>query len=349
MSHFTVLVIGDNIETQLQPFHEFECTGTSDQYVQDIDETEEKREELKTETRTVIKLASGELVSAYDERWYRPTRPGEESSGGRYGKVRDLPAGVVEVEAPFESVEAWADYHGHKLVKAGETPDTDDEHKFGYVMLDEAGGIAKAVRRTNPNRKWDWWQLGGRWSGFLKLKPGAAGTIGRRGLMGSHANDGPGYADQARKGDIDFAGMRDAAGIKAGQTWDRARAGLAPDAEWITWEQMRETIHKCDIDAARKAYNDQPAVAAIHKALDSFYTQADDFLVSRDTYVQQARDGAISTYAMVKDSQWFAKGRMGWWGLSDDKLAQDEWNRQVTAALDALPEDTLLSIVDCHI
>ncbi len=27
MSHFTVLVVGDNVEEQLAPFHEFECTG----------------------------------------------------------------------------------------------------------------------------------------------------------------------------------------------------------------------------------------------------------------------------------------------------------------------------------
>lgn len=27
-------------------------------------------------------------------------------------------------------------------------------------------------RITNPNAKWDWWTIGGRWSGLLKLKPG---------------------------------------------------------------------------------------------------------------------------------------------------------------------------------
>jgi hypothetical protein len=39
MSHFAVLVIGDNPEAQLAPYHEFECTGKNDQYVQDLDET----------------------------------------------------------------------------------------------------------------------------------------------------------------------------------------------------------------------------------------------------------------------------------------------------------------------
>lgn len=41
MSHFSVMVIGPNVEAQLAPYHEFECTGKSDQYVQNVDETAE--------------------------------------------------------------------------------------------------------------------------------------------------------------------------------------------------------------------------------------------------------------------------------------------------------------------
>ena len=37
MSHFTVLVIGDDVEKQLQPYHEYECTGVKDEYVKWID------------------------------------------------------------------------------------------------------------------------------------------------------------------------------------------------------------------------------------------------------------------------------------------------------------------------
>lgn len=296
MSHFTVLVIGDDHEKQLQPFHEFECTGTDDQYVIDKDVTAEC------------------LENADD----------------------DDPMGL-----------GWFGLD-ERTVSDESQIDKSDQHKYGYAIVKD-GKLVKAVKRTNPNKTWDWWQVGGRWSGYLKLKPGADGAIGERGLMGSHANDGPGYADQAKKGDIDFAGMRDAAGEKAGALWDKARASLAPDAEWITWEQMRETIHKGDIDAARKAYNEQPAVAAINRSIDTFYNRPDSFLVSREVYVQQARDGAISTYAAVKDSQWFAKGRMGWWACSDDKMTQEEWNRELTAMLDTLPDDTLLTVVDCHI
>lgn len=348
MSHFTVLVIGDDIEAQLQPFHEFECTGTSDQYVQDIDETEEKREELKTETRAVVRLASGELVSAYDDRWYRPALPGDEYSGGRFGMVRELPAGVVEFEAPFESVEAWADYHGHKLVKAGETPDINGEHKYGYVLLDEAGGIAKAVRRTNPNRKWDWWQLGGRWSGFFHLKPGAIGTVGRRGLMGSCSNTGAGFADQARKGDIDFEAKRAKHGADAAALWDKAHA-LTGGQSWESWESVRTRMS--NIDEARNFYHSQPAIKALKEGdRDAFGWELDDSLSGpRDAFIAAARDQAITTWAVLHRGEWSEKGCMGWFGMSSGDMRQSEWNRLFNELVDGLPDDTLLSVVDCHI
>lgn len=49
MSHFPVIVVIPERPTQeslaaaLQPYHEFECTGTDDQYVQTIDVTAERR------------------------------------------------------------------------------------------------------------------------------------------------------------------------------------------------------------------------------------------------------------------------------------------------------------------
>ena len=36
MSHFAVLVIGPDPERQLAPYHEFECTGMDDEYVDNV-------------------------------------------------------------------------------------------------------------------------------------------------------------------------------------------------------------------------------------------------------------------------------------------------------------------------
>lgn len=284
MSHFAVMVIGAEVEKQLAPFHEFECTGTNDEYVQDVDVTEEVQADI-------------------DEHGL------EEGLGYSY----DLEDRIVSDEADL---------------------DLNDVHTYGYAIVKD-GKLVKAVKRTNPNKKWDWWVIGGRWSNRFLLKDGKR-------------------ANQAAKGAIDFAGMRDEAGSKAAARWDKAAAGkvaagLAETTTWDSWKTVRER-NKDNIDAARTEYHEQPAKKAISEAFkDNFSLEVDQFLTPRDQYIQQARDGAAVFYAFVQDGQWVAKGEMGWFGMSDDQIKQGDWNRKVSELLDSLPDDTLISIVDCHI
>ena len=68
MSHFTVLVIGENPEKQLAPYHEYECTDRADEYVQDVDITEESRKDYESHTSTRLRrLADGSLHSFFNE------------------------------------------------------------------------------------------------------------------------------------------------------------------------------------------------------------------------------------------------------------------------------------------
>src|SRR5579871_1381527 len=61
MSHFSVLVIGPNVEEQLAPYHEFECTGDDNQYVIDEDQTEEARDTYNKRTTTRYRDPEGNL------------------------------------------------------------------------------------------------------------------------------------------------------------------------------------------------------------------------------------------------------------------------------------------------
>lgn len=58
----------------------------------------------------------------------------------------------------------------------------------------------------NPQSKWDWWVVGGRWTGIYKLLPDATGIVGNTGTFGDAAPEG--HADVARKGDIDVENCR---------------------------------------------------------------------------------------------------------------------------------------------
>lgn len=298
MSHFTVMVFGDDIEEQLQPFHEFECTGINDQYVIDEDVTEEIQERIDED---------GDMDDAL----------------GWYG----LEDKIVEDESEVDTV-------------GDECP-----HKYGYAIVKD-GVLIKAVNRTNPNRQWDWYQIGGRWSGFLKLKEGAEGENGERSWTNSGRDISADRCDSAIKRDIDIEGMRDDAGNDAGNEWDKIH-NVVGDTTWESWDSVRGRIS--NIDEARDFYNGQTALELIRKAEIFYWSGLDDFLVSREEYVSQARSKAISTFAVLKDGVWYEKGDMGWWGCVSDEKDQGDWDAEVGRLIDSVSDDTRITIVDCHI
>jgi hypothetical protein len=412
MSHFTVLVVGPNVDEQLAPYHEFECTGTDDQYVQDIDRTEEALAEYAQKTTTAYQAPTGKYYSRFTNkgnwnmRFFRKANETELAEIGSNkdgflgvndrGNLKDerafftkyssdysvktvyvqrIPKGWKEVEAPvsaFEPITHWIEgWYGHKVVKFGKKPDLAKEHKYGYVLLNADGTIAKVVDRTNPNKKWDGYQVGGRWNGFFKLKPQAigAGVVGNPGLNSTNADyEHPG-SDRADGGvmlkEIDLEGMRQEAEERAAKAYDAISAVTASIGgnTWTPWSDVLKKfgildedeaedseIEEGGIEAARLFYHDQAAVKALRSdKITRDYWEIDNFLVSREEYLKSARAGAIATFAVLKDGQWFERGTMGWWGCVADEKNENDWNSQFSALIDSLPEDTLLTVVDCHI
>jgi hypothetical protein len=354
MSHFTVLVLGDDPEKQLAPYHEFECTGT-DEFIQDIDITEERRAEYEADTCERLKAPDGSLHSFFDNdgNW-RPefSKADPDAAAWDKGRRREyIPHGYTKVTVSTKDVESFANYiegySGQRTVSFGEQPDLDGEHKYGYVLLDAEGNVTKAIDRTNPNKKWDCYQLGGRWTGFFTLKPGSRGKPGKPGLMTEEAPAGK--ADAARWSDIDFTAMRDEAERKARVRYKKFFTLLGDNPVPQTFEAMRKA-HPDSIDNARTAFWAQSGIETVKKD-DEFSWDLDpaEFSVSEDQHAEKARERALSTFALVKDGQWFEKGSMGWWGCVANEKEQDQWNREFSKFLDSVNSNTLLSVYDCHI
>jgi hypothetical protein len=313
MSHFTVLVVGDNVEEQLQPYHEYECTGMNDQYVQNIDQTEEVQEQID--------------------------KDGLEEGLAYFGLEDRIVSTEEEVEIEGEG-----------------------QHRFGYAVV-QGGKLIKAVDRTNPNRQWDWYQIGGRWTGFFKLKSGAIGLAGTPGLMTPPITSG--YADQAMLGDIDVAGMQQEARDKARVRYNHVAdvfGGTIPalehtwaslrDNESLTWDERRETYRNqaplVQIQDWLKENRQNEALKEQRETLN-WLDSYEDFTISEEEFLQKAADRAFTTFAVLKDGKWYEKGAMGWWGMVANEQDQDTWNREFTKLINDLPASTLLSVVDCHI
>jgi hypothetical protein len=153
------------------PWHEFECTGLDNEYVLGVDKTEEVRNRYPAETATlVIRCPDGSKVFAFgDDGNYKPEFRGFYD---RSEQKLNLPNGYEQLrDEPiqrYQSEAKWASgYYGWPIVTDEAQIDTVETHKYGYVLATESGGIIRCIDRTNPNAKWDWWTVGGRYSGRL--------------------------------------------------------------------------------------------------------------------------------------------------------------------------------------
>ena len=60
----------------------------------------------------------------------------------------------------------------------------------------------------NPNAKWDWYQLGGRWYGYLPLKEDGQGEFGKKSWTCKDKEPQPQTCDQTSLGNIDLDKMK---------------------------------------------------------------------------------------------------------------------------------------------
>jgi len=82
-------------------------------------------------------------------------------------------------------------------------------------------GIWEEWSTYNPDSKWDWYELGGRWSGIIKLKEGTEGQKGRAGVFGNEVG-----IDQAQKGDItNIDEIKTFAVVKNGEWHENGKMG----------------------------------------------------------------------------------------------------------------------------
>lgn len=201
MSHFAVLVIGSNVDDLLAPFQENNMGDCPKEYLAFNDMTAEVRKKYTTGTDTVLVNAAGEKVSPFDNRFRNPKwsifGPNDDTNR-QYIK----PEGWEQKEVPYSEVygdeKAFAkDYYGYEW----------DEEKQAYGYWE------------NPNAKWDWWTIGGRYAGRLTTKAGKV-------------------TDQALVSDLDLEGMKAARLADRERYWAEYEKELAKNNGDATWGQL---------------------------------------------------------------------------------------------------------------
>jgi len=321
MSHFTVTVVGEDPEKQLEPFAE----EASQEYTEFYDVEEKYRKEYENETVPCVRTSGDDLVFAWNYK----------KDDKEYLEVIEVPK--KELFTTFE--EYLKEFCGYKE----KDPVTG---KYGYWH--------------NPNAKWDWYSLGGRWQGFYTLikNPMYPHKIGSPGAFGGPTPDElKGRADQCYKHDIDEKAMYKEATEHAIQRCVPVfklidKYGMPP-----RWKDVRAK-YPDDIDKARKEYNNtqiiqilrrKHAIPVFGSLYDTYHLELGTGKEALDACIEDAKCNSISTFAVLMDGKWYERGKMGWWGMvSDEKLTYD-WSSKFFELFESIPDDTMLSVFDCHI
>lgn len=363
MSHFSVGVIFDQFPTPelltetLQPWHEYECTGHDDQYVQDVDETENYLKALETRV-WVYKDDADELDYCLEHS--KDEHPeAKETSRREY------------LEQIGEDPMKWlAEYHGKEIVHSMDEVDKTGEHKYGYMLV-ENGKLTKAIDRTNPNKRWDWWSVGGRWSGLLTPKDRDEPHLqGETSAFGTRFNEDG--VDICRLGNLDHEAMKKIkqdkcrAGLEKGLS-DLEKKGMPRERALKLWagaanairsgmrdrfeatrnpgETYFDWIGRSD-DAAAVAYR-EARDAGVISALGDWGAGVDNDQPDPEAWVES--QVSLTLWALVVKGGWHEKGEMGWFSMSSGDKTEQDWRNFCQDTLTKADESHWLVIVDCHI
>lgn len=369
MSHFTLMVLGDNIEEQLRPFCEHEEYTSEFHVFKDMTDevlTDWQKdtvsswypdERISTELRNIEKVNNGEdvFINTKDMPWFR------KKAGSRcmlfYRHNKDMvntyviidslvhdgilvyftpPPKEIPVSERYESMDEYAkEYHGYK--KVGDA--------YGYY--------------TNPNAKWDWYQVGGRWRGFFKCKENNNGEtkVGAPGAFNNEAREG--YVDSLLKKDIDFDSMFNDVREAAEEEFDAFMTEFY-GIDIPSWSDVRAK-HGDNIDDAREEFNSSEYHKKLSELMDkgknrdkyvSSWLWADDIVkyfsnFDKEKFIMRRINSSFTTFAFLNNGVWSERGSMGWWGCVSDE--QDDWETEFCRMFSMIPDNTRITIVDCHI
>lgn len=343
MSHFTVLVPAndeDELAQKLMPYKELgwgsEDPPELEQYLEFNDTEDENRKEYEEITIPVVELSDGRILARYDEEFRNPYRWKSFGSNEEYVYPDGSELYDMYASSYYNSFEQYmSDWKGVQR----------DERtgRYGYWH--------------NPNAKWDWWSIGGRWTGILQLKTLDAMIVagsGRPGLM-TEPNDNPALADYAPVGGVDWDNMlREQIESKREQyrkfhnalqgvsTEDVRRVKQRLSNRWNegVWQDIFSSLNELCFGVAA---NDKADLWLDVREIKEMMFSTENQYIDNNT-------PTALTYAFIDmDGNWNQRGEMGWWGIDDKSKGTENYDEAWWEFINSLPEDQIVYVIDCHI
>ncbi len=333
MSHFTVLVTGDteeDMEHMLAPFQENNMGDCPEEYMVFQDESEEVRKEYVEGVVDRIKGPNGFIYRRDDDLFKQPK---EDSSLKSWQYI--YPSGYEEIEVP------WREVYDTEKEFAKEVygmPYNEEHDGYGYM--------------SNPNCRWDWYQVGGRWTGALRLKEVAIALRMYNDTAESETifDGSPGIMTSPNK-EIEFC---DSCLIKQLDVeWHRVEARRRAGAMWDAWHNPDRPERPASRDDWGLLSNEErEAVMEYERENGILFIDTDevDRLISnnREPYLEMFGAPKAITYGFVsEDGEWNERAHMGWFGTHWDDNA--DYDVEFWRWIESLNGSTRIWVVDCHI
>ena len=346
MSHFTVMVrvspelasahdgnINAAVTAMLAPYQANNMGDCPRQYLTFYDQETEYLEEYETGSVEMVEIEDGTRVWPWDERFRVP------GTFGLGGSTHAPPAHLKRVQVPHKERyptfdEFCSDYHSSRR--------DPEKGRHGYW--------------ENPNKKWDWWVIGGRWTGFFPVKAGAEIRIGKPGAFSSPPDQG--HSDIVRIGEIDFDAIAKKTREHIERFWEEWQRFLAGE-RFRSFDSPRGLALEIGLLEVRQG---PPLPGEETRAIPwaGRVPESDTRSGWHDVYREVRLDELftewadcfipISTYAVLDETGWHEPGRMGWFGISHATAdSYRKHKREFMRWLRSSPGDAWLVVVDCHI
>ena len=216
----------------------------------------------------------------------------------------------------------------HAKIKAMETKPTEEEkqamwtkdiweprHKFEKEEIkkhplhnkpkkdcEDCSGTGLRDTTSNPLAKWDWWVIGGRWTGYL------------------------GGVDPCKNPlNFETCFLCQGTGKRDDHLGQQARL-----------ENPAYTCNGCE-GSGKKL-----------KHAPKWVKEASDTQVIMDIQKENRDKIHEHFYSILVDGVWHTQGDMGWFGISNDQMNDEQWAEHVRKLLEAHQEKKAV-VVDCHI
>lgn len=337
MSHFSVAVvvpqnsagvrikaneIEDRLATILAPYDE---QTEEEEYREFEDRTDAAKADYETDTMRAIRYPNGVIRPTFD-RAFSDLFYIYEDAIYQYGPARST-VDKLQTEASM-ALELVNDYPVKSWYPS--FAEYCDSYRGFVQNSDGLWGYS-----YNPNAKWDWWQIGGRFPGMFLVNEDVEDCLETHQSADdtNRAPEGYKYADAARKKDI---------------CWD-FMAKLAIEAVEESYKRFAAAFESGDLkDIAPFARITEEGIICWGKMLYVKGETLEEYKARKG--VADVDKYPISTYAFVdRNGDWTSAGDVGWFAITANDKEEHVWNSELQALIDEVRDDDYIVAVDCHI